>query len=78
MYTYTQFDKDFITQRNAQFRQQVGRRIDGSLSEDEFKPLRLMNGLSPATACLYVTGGDSLWHAEFRENAPIGVYCREI
>ena len=45
MYTYTQFDKDFITQRNAQFRQQVGRRIDGSLSEDEFKPLRLMNGL---------------------------------
>ena len=45
MYTYSQFDKDFITQRNAQFRQQVGRRIDGSLSEDEFKPLRLMNGL---------------------------------
>ena len=45
MYTYTQFDKDFITRRNAQFRQQVGRRIDGSLSEDEFKPLRLMNGL---------------------------------
>ena len=45
MYTYTQFDKDFITRRNAQFRQQVTRRIDGSLSEDEFKPLRLMNGL---------------------------------
>ena len=45
MYTYSQFDKDFITRRNAQFRQQVGRRIDGSLSEDEFKPLRLMNGL---------------------------------
>jgi sulfite reductase (NADPH) hemoprotein beta-component len=45
MYAYTDFDNDFITARNAQFRAQVERRIDGSLTEDEFKPLRLMNGL---------------------------------
>lgn len=45
MYCYNQFDKDFIAQRNAQFRAQVARRIDGSLTEEEFKPLRLMNGL---------------------------------
>ncbi len=45
MYIYTQFDKDFVATRAAQFRQQVQRRIEGSLSEDEFKPLRLMNGL---------------------------------
>ena len=45
MYAYTDFDDKFLTERNAQFRAQVERRIDGSLTEDEFKPLRLMNGL---------------------------------
>ena len=45
MYHYTDFDADFLASRNAQFRAQVERRIDGSLTEDEFKPLRLMNGL---------------------------------
>ncbi len=45
MYTYTDFDTAFLAERNAQFRAQVARRIDGSLTEDEFKPLRLMNGL---------------------------------
>ena len=45
MYHYTDFDANFLTSRNAQFRAQVERRIDGSLTEDEFKPLRLMNGL---------------------------------
>ena len=45
MYSYTAFDRAFIAERNAQFRAQVERRVDGSLTEDEFKPLRLMNGL---------------------------------
>jgi len=45
MYTYTDFDEAFVRERVAQFRGQVERRIDGSLTEDEFKPLRLMNGL---------------------------------
>ena len=45
MYHYNDFDTAFLTERNAQFRAQVARRIDGSLTEDEFKPLRLMNGL---------------------------------
>jgi len=45
MYQYNDFDRDFLAARNAQFRAQVERRIDGSLTEDEFKPLRLMNGL---------------------------------
>ncbi|MGC1495589.1 MAG: nitrite/sulfite reductase [Sulfitobacter sp.] len=45
MYHYTDFDSTFLATRNAQFRDQVERRIDGSLTEDEFKPLRLMNGL---------------------------------
>ncbi|WP_372572494.1 nitrite/sulfite reductase [Ruegeria jejuensis] len=45
MYRYSEFDTAFLNERNAQFRAQVERRIDGSLTEDEFKPLRLMNGL---------------------------------
>ena len=45
MYSYNDFDRAFIDERNRQFRAQVERRIDGSLTEDEFKPLRLMNGL---------------------------------
>jgi len=45
MYSYNEFDREFLAARNAQFRAQVERRIDGSLTEDEFKPLRLMNGL---------------------------------
>ncbi|QFS82219.1 nitrite/sulfite reductase [Roseivivax sp. THAF197b] len=45
MYRYTDFDAGFVAERNCQFRAQVERRIDGSLTEDEFKPLRLMNGL---------------------------------
>ncbi|MDJ0640249.1 MAG: nitrite/sulfite reductase, partial [Paracoccaceae bacterium] len=45
MYVYNDFDEAFVRERVAQFRGQVARRIDGSLTEDEFKPLRLMNGL---------------------------------
>ena len=45
MYIYNDFDDQFVRNRVAQFRGQVDRRIDGSLTEDEFKPLRLMNGL---------------------------------
>lgn len=45
MYNYNEFDEAFVRERVDQFRAQVERRIDGSLTEDEFKPLRLMNGL---------------------------------
>lgn len=45
MYSYSDFDEAFIRSRVAQFSNQVERRLDGSLTEDEFRPLRLMNGL---------------------------------
>jgi len=45
MYRYDEFDSTLVAERVAQFRDQVGRRLLGELSEDEFKPLRLMNGL---------------------------------
>jgi sulfite reductase (NADPH) hemoprotein beta-component len=45
MYRYDEFDARFVRERVAQFRYQVERRLAGELTEDEFKPLRLMNGL---------------------------------
>ncbi|MES2540624.1 MAG: nitrite/sulfite reductase [Pseudomonadota bacterium] len=45
MYSYSEFDEAFVRTRVAQFTNQVERRLDGSLTEDEFRPLRLMNGL---------------------------------
>ncbi|HTJ90456.1 MAG TPA: DUF2849 domain-containing protein [Acidocella sp.] len=45
IYRYDEYDRQFLRDRAEQFRQQVQRRLAGELSEDEFKPLRLMNGL---------------------------------
>ncbi|MDB5463422.1 MAG: nitrite/sulfite reductase [Phenylobacterium sp.] len=45
MYQYDSIDKDFLADRSAEFRGQVTRRLSGELSEDQFKPLRLRNGL---------------------------------
>jgi sulfite reductase (NADPH) hemoprotein beta-component len=45
MYRYDEFDEQFVAERAAQFRRQVKRRLAGELTEDQFRPLRLMNGL---------------------------------
>jgi sulfite reductase (NADPH) hemoprotein beta-component len=45
IYHYDEYDRQFLRDRVAEFRGQVARRLAGELSEDEFKPLRLMNGL---------------------------------
>src|SRR5262252_2620304 len=45
MYAYDDFDRTLVAERVAEFRDQVGRRLSGELSEDEFKLLRLMNGV---------------------------------
>ncbi|MGV0910280.1 nitrite/sulfite reductase [Martelella sp. FOR1707] len=45
MYRYDEFDKDFVAQRVDQFADQVDRRLSGEITEDAFKPLRLMNGV---------------------------------
>jgi sulfite reductase (NADPH) hemoprotein beta-component len=44
MYQYTAFDRQFVKQRAAQFRDQLQRNLAGTLSDDEFRPLRLQNG----------------------------------
>jgi len=45
MYRYDEFDHKLVAERIRQFRRQVTRRLTGELTEDQFKPLRLMNGL---------------------------------
>jgi len=44
MYTYTEFDKQFVRQRAAQYRDQLQRNLAGQLGDDEFRALRLQNG----------------------------------
>src|SRR3981189_335779 len=45
MYVYDEFDRTLVAERVSEFRGQVARRLAGELTEDEFKPLRLMNGV---------------------------------
>jgi len=45
MYKYDEYDQSIVDARVAEFRDQVQRRLAGEISEDQFKPLRLMNGL---------------------------------
>ena len=45
MYRYNDFDRTFLRERVLQYRDQVERRLSGALTEEEFKPLRLMNGV---------------------------------
>jgi sulfite reductase (NADPH) hemoprotein beta-component len=45
MYRYDEFDAAFVRQRTEQFAHQVRRRLSGELTEEQFRPLRLMNGL---------------------------------
>jgi len=45
MYRYDQYDHQLVRERVAQYRDQVSRRLSGELSEEEFRPLRLQNGL---------------------------------
>ena len=45
MYKYSEKVKNIVKKRVEQFRFQVERRLNGDLTEEEFKPLRLMNGL---------------------------------
>jgi sulfite reductase (NADPH) hemoprotein beta-component len=44
MYQYTEFDKQFVRQRAAQYRDQLDRNLAGKLGDEEFRPLRLQNG----------------------------------
>ena len=45
MFLYTDFDQNLLNERVAQFRDQAQRYLEGKLTEEEYRPLRLQNGL---------------------------------
>ncbi|MFN3835691.1 MAG: nitrite/sulfite reductase [Glycocaulis sp.] len=45
MYRYDEIDRSIVSERVEEFREQVNARLSGTLTEDQFKPLRLMNGV---------------------------------
>ena len=45
MFLYTDFDQNLLNERGAQFRDQTQRYLEGKLTEEEYHPLRLQNGL---------------------------------
>ncbi len=66
MYLYTDFDQQLVNERVAQFRDQTERYLAGKLTEDEYRPLRLQNGLyvqryAPNAACCC-----ALWSNELK------------
>jgi len=63
MYAYDELDRTLVNERVSEFRDQVKRRLSGELTEDEFKMLRLQNGVYLQLARLYVPGRHPLWHA---------------
>jgi sulfite reductase (NADPH) hemoprotein beta-component len=65
MYKYDTYDQAIVDARVEEFRDQVRRRLSGEMTEDQFKPLRLMNGL-------YLQ-----LHA-YMPDAPIGAYRAQI
>ena len=69
MYHYDDFDSAFVAARVAQFRDQVDRRLSGELTEEQFRPLRLMNGLYLQLHSYMLQGRHPLWHAELAPDA---------
>ena len=69
MYQYDAFDHEILQKRIEEFRSQVKRRLSGELSEEEFKPLRLMNGVYLQLHAYMLRVANSLWHVQFRSNA---------
>ena len=61
MYKYDNYDQAIVDARVAEFRDQVNRRMAGEITEDQFKPLRLMNGLASA----HESKGDQVKAAQF-------------
>ena len=75
MYRYDEYDRTLVDQRVEQFRGQVARRLTGELSEDEFKPLRLMNGLYlQLHAYMVKTASASNWYNAKRINESTYAY----
>jgi sulfite reductase beta subunit-like hemoprotein len=60
MYKYDHIDQTLVDQRVTQFRDQVARRLNGTLAEEEFRPLTFTKWLVSPTTCLHVARCHSL------------------
>ena len=69
MYRYDEFDHDFVNARVAQFSDQVDRRLAGEITEDQFRPLRLMNGVYLQLHAYMLRDRRPLRHAELEAAA---------
>ena len=78
MYRYDEFDARFVSERVEQFAGQVQRRLDGELTEDEFKPLAADERALSAASRLYAARGGALWHAGVTADAQAGAYRAQI
>ena len=78
MYRYDEFDHTVVRERVVQFREQVGRRLAGEITEDEFKPLRLMNGLYLQLHAYMLSGRDPVWHVIKSTDADPRPYCTRL
>jgi sulfite reductase (NADPH) hemoprotein beta-component len=67
MYRYDHFDQRVIDERVAQFRDQTRAYLAGELSDDDFRPLRLQNGLYIQKACAHATDFDPVWALSTRQ-----------
>ena len=77
MYRYDEFDAAFVDERVEQFRDQVARRLSGELTEDQFRPLRLMNGLYLQLHAYMLRDRHSLRHAESRQMRKLAHIARK-
>ena len=61
MYKYSEKDKKILKKRTSEFKYQVERRLNGDLTEDEFKPLETYERVISSTSCIYAKSSNSLW-----------------
>ena len=61
MYIYDQYDQKLVDERVEQYRDQTNRYLEGQISEEEFLPLRLQNGLYVQRSGAYVAHRRALW-----------------
>ena len=80
MYQYDEIDRAVLDARTAEFREQVHARLSGALSEDEFKPLRLMNGVSRLLLCLNTVShhANASLHLHCSSPAPASVELKSL
>lgn len=78
MYKYDSYDQAMVETRVEEFRDQTRRRLEGKLSEEQFRPLRLMNGLYLQLHAYMLRVAIPYGTSQLRANARTGGHRREV